>query len=480
MSLVFSNRLVVQRSRTYLSTSSNRLPKIGNDFRVEVPTNGIRYSVILFAAAMFLCFGSGNSANGWQGQGGQKVSSTNMEPTHTVFMKSGREFRGVVKPVKKNGRTTSEILLTLQDGTQMRLGKTQYYRFAKETGEEKEYRKRVKAVGNTAKEQWEFALWCKKLKLMDQYKEHAYKVVELQPDHKDARRVIGFVKRTDAGVWVKSNDGLHRMGYDFKGGKAYIPSAQGLSDRILAEGNQRVQEKRKIKSLLKKIRMARKPGKKAAAERELLELNSPAMLDTAIKNFENKKLSDEQRLLLRDLITRIDSRASLKYQMNLYLHPNANNRFRASLLKRIQRKEDRGDVEFAIGHFLRALNPSFSESKEDKNNFAARTKRIDLAANALENLGSKRGITQLINALRVEYRFKTSETATTGVGPGGVQGYGGNSKKERTHIVTKTSKGSLSALRKMTGQDFQYDQKRWFQWWVEKNDPGRIDLRRDL
>src|SRR6185312_4276079 len=69
---------------------------------------------------------------------------------------------------------------------------------------ELEYARRAPAVADTIEAQWELAEWCKKATLARQREVHLRRIVELNPNHQQARFALGyqFLK----GQWISRSD----------------------------------------------------------------------------------------------------------------------------------------------------------------------------------------------------------------------------------------------------------------------------------
>ena len=100
------------------------------------------------------------------------------------------------------------------------------------------------------------------------------------------------------------------------------------------------------------------------------------------------------------------------------------------------------------------------------------------AGYALGVLGDDQVILPLIKALNT-----THTRLVGGAGNGGINyGRGGLSAgqtKPKKVDQTKTNKEVRSALVKLTGEDFDYNEQRWLDWYLARSTPPRLDLRRE-
>src|SRR5208282_2158573 len=69
--------------------------------------------------------------------------------------------------------------------------------------------------------QWELAQWCLKHKLTAQREVHLRRVIELDPDHVEARRALGYSQI--GGKWETRDDVMTQRGYRWYKGKWLLP-----------------------------------------------------------------------------------------------------------------------------------------------------------------------------------------------------------------------------------------------------------------
>ena len=104
--------------------------------------------------------------------------------------------------------------------------------------------------------------------------------------------------------------------------------------------------------------------------------------------------------------------------------------------------------------------------------------RVRRAGYALGVLGDQAIVLPLIKALRTKHT-----TYVGGRGNGNINaGTGGLSvgrTKPKKVDEIRNNKEVLSALVKLTDNDFDYNQQRWLDWYLSQTTPPNLDLRRD-
>ena len=66
-------------------------------------------------------------------------------------------------------------------------------------------------IADTAAAQWELAQWCREHKLSAEREVHLRRVIELDPDHVEARRALGYSKID--GQWTTQEEAMTKRGY---------------------------------------------------------------------------------------------------------------------------------------------------------------------------------------------------------------------------------------------------------------------------
>lgn len=86
---------------------------------------------------------------------------------------------------------------------------------------EAEYARRAPGYANTVDEQWKLAEWCRQQQLKTQRETHLRQILELSPDHIQARHALGYVQLQ--GKWTTRRDHLSERGYQLYKGEWRSP-----------------------------------------------------------------------------------------------------------------------------------------------------------------------------------------------------------------------------------------------------------------
>ena len=100
------------------------------------------------------------------------------------------------------------------------------------------------------------------------------------------------------------------------------------------------------------------------------------------------------------------------------------------------------------------------------------------AGYALGVLGGEEAILPLIKALQTTHTFLVG-----GAGDGRINlrngGLSAGQTKPKKVTQAKTNREVRTALVKLTGQDFKYNEAQWLRWYAARSTPPNLDLRRD-
>lgn len=345
-----------------------------------------------------------------------------------------------------------------------------------------EYESRAKTTPDTVDDQWELALWCRDRHLSSQRQAHLENVVRLDPEHEKARRMLGHVRRN--GEWVNKDDAMLRQGYVKYEGEFVTPQERDILEQ---QDAQREVEK----DWHKKIRIwynwanGRNAQRRDEGIQFLLALNTPDAIP-ALSRFLKDNRDEAWRKAFVQIVGQIPGERSAAALTLLSLHDEvADVRSRAFDAIGAER------YSFVVPIYVAEL----------RNGHNAVVRR---AASALGRIGDVNVVPQLIEALvtshtyRVRvptnegtYSFNRGGSMSAGLGPNGdillpaeveaalrtgqlqngvivVQ----PNKPMRTKVVTvrRNHENSevLTALNKLTGESFGYDENAWRAWWSAK------------
>src|SRR5262245_50092375 len=139
--------------------------------------------------------------------------------TEVVVLKSGGRIEGEL--VNKDRARTDPVVVTMESGLRLALNPAQVARVIVKKDVEKQYDELLPKVANTVGGHWEMARWCREAGLDAERKVHLEEVLRLDPDHEEARRLLGYSKFGDE--WMKPDEWMRKQGYVSFEGKWCLP-----------------------------------------------------------------------------------------------------------------------------------------------------------------------------------------------------------------------------------------------------------------
>ncbi|UUO07126.1 hypothetical protein M4951_02165 [Blastopirellula sp. J2-11] len=91
------------------------------------------------------------------------------------------------------------------------LASEQIVEIEREPPELEQYRERASRAAATIVDQWSLVKWCRENGLYDEANRHCEQIVKLDPDHEQARKLLGFRKRN--GEWSQREDYMQSRGF---------------------------------------------------------------------------------------------------------------------------------------------------------------------------------------------------------------------------------------------------------------------------
>lgn len=321
-----------------------------------------------------------------------------------------------------------------------------------------EYRRRAPTVSDTPEAQLALANWCRDNGLGDELRVHLRRVLEFDPEHAEARRLLGHQQLN--GQWVTRDEllasrGLVRHDGEYRTQQEIdLVERAATAERVRREWSERLADWRSDLT-------HRDPERVRAAVGRLADL-----ADTAAGPALAAMLSDEQdaatRVLLIGAAGRLATAATLQALAAVALDAD-DDESRAAALEELSESGRLG----LTAPFVAALGA------KDNN-------RVNLAADGLAALGDDRTLAPLIEALTTTHRIRVAPDTpgdTYSFTPtAGQFSFGGGPS-----VITRELRNPRvhRALVAMTGVNFLYDKDRWRQWLADRQVTAAVDLRRD-
>jgi hypothetical protein len=393
-----------------------------------------------------------------------------------VMLKNGGQIRG---KLETDEDAPTLIVRTLLGGT-VSLDRSSVENIERRSLLIEEYESRARDVAGTVEARWALAEWCKSNSLKEQREEQLQMLLDVDPDHADARRILGHMLHH--GTWMTRDEWMTSRGYVLHNGK-YV--TQQELDLVLKSEGERAAET----AWYPKVRLwsswmsARNPERVAEARANFAALTDPDAVP-AIVNFLGDDSDSDVRMFCVQLLGQMPGPKPV-----------------APLVKK-SLFDDEHSVRIAARNALRkdqyslALEHYVPELKHESNAVVQR------AAVAIRDMGDMTAVPYLIAALVTRHRWKIEvpsapgpsvgltadgqvgmTDASSGWLPPEVQGlaatgqlpYGAiivpsgfEAPRPKTKITIKgdvKNADVLAALKKITGQDFGYNKRQWEAWW---------------
>ena len=218
--------------------------------------------------------------------------------------------------LSNGGRVTGELVnrdesprktyvVQTADGARVTFEASQVRQVIRPRPNEVEYERIRSTYPDTVRGQWDLAQWCRDHHLTAQREVHLRRVIELDPDHVDARRALGYSKVD--GQWATRDEVMTQRGYVLYNGHWVTPQEKSdLENKHKLESGQQ--------EWFKKVKLWRGwlGGNRDQEAREKFRgVDDPAAVK-ALAAALNKELSEPVRMLYVESLTKIASPDAIK------------------------------------------------------------------------------------------------------------------------------------------------------------------------
>lgn len=380
--------------------------------------------------------------------------------------------RAEVFVLSSGGRITGELLnpdqsprtayaVRMIDGGRVTLSADQVEQILYQRPEEIEYEQIRHLYADNPQRQWELAEWCREHSLLEQRNRHLERIIELDPNHEDARRALGYSQVN--GRWATQEEIMKQRGYRRYQGRWRTEQEIQLIEK---RREQDVAEKEWFQDI-KRWRSWLDDEKRQEALRNIASIDDPVAVK-ALSALLEKEPRPEVRRLFVEPLARIGTGAAYKALAERAIEDPVEE-VRLTCLDYLEKTESRPVVDYFIGKL------------RDKDNLT-----VNRAAVALSYMNHPTAIGPLIDALVTTHKYKLTSgsgnqtSASFGTGAGGSPG--GISVGSSTRIIKRqiANQAVLDALVSLTGGvNFNFDVKAWKYWFAAQKKAQTIDTRRD-
>ena len=376
--------------------------------------------------------------------------------------------RGDVFALVNGGRVEGELLnpdekprkrfeVQLPTGGKVILDAAQVEEHTAVRPDEQQYEQVRPSFPDTAEGQWALSEWCREHRLGEERTKHLQRVVELAPEHVQARLALGYTKID--GRWTRRDEEMRNRGlFPYKG--------QWLTEQEIKLMEAKREQELLEKDWFQKVNRWRgwlANGSDAGAT-SLRSIDDPAAVKALVHIMRTDR-DASVRVFFAELLAKFPTGEAVKALAASALE-DSHEEVRESCLDCLAKRPSPD----AVTYFC---SPSGLKSKDNV--------MVNRAGVALGKLRDPSAIAPLIDALVTTHKYKVSGNPNqynVGFGSGGPGGFSfGNSTK----IVSeaKANQSVLDALAAMTGQNFGFNQREWRNWFAMQKKRETIDARRD-
>jgi PBS lyase HEAT-like repeat-containing protein len=366
----------------------------------------------------------------------------------TFLLESGGQVEG--QWINHDEQPLTQYVVRTKAGVTVSLQPLQVREHVRPLPAEAEYERIAPTFRDTVEEQWTLAQWCGQHRLEALRRRHLERVIELEPNHRQARALLGYA--FVGGQWV-TKEGHHREeGYELYRGRWRRPQEIELLER---KSKRELLEKEWL-ARLQRWRKLLDTDKAHQASQSIRAIDDPLAVRPLSDMFRRERVR-AVKTLYADVLANINSRESVAFLIQASLNDADVEIFYYCLNK-------------LVGLQVPRLADEYIDSLRDSNN-----ERVNRAAAALAQIGDRAAVSPLIDALMTVHQrvlpgkpgMSPDATAATF----GSDGSATFSKNEgpQVQIVRVQNPQVLEALRKLSGESgFGFDQQQWRYWYNQE------------
>ncbi len=379
-----------------------------------------------------------------------------------VLLKNGGQLRGEIRAVSsaEDAGDVSFYIVGLSSGARIKLEARQVRRVLDASPTESKYAQLLPQMPDTAAGHLAMAEWCQKNELDDLRLYHLEQVIRHEPDHADARRILGY--SLIDGQWARAEELMQQQGYVRYQGAWRLPQQVAILER---ERELELAQKGWRRDL--KMWRGWLGGRRAVeAEENFRQIQDPLAVPGLAEMLAAERDS-EIRAMYIDILARLGGSSAVSALSRAAIQDvDLENRLRA-----IDHLRKTGRTQ-AMHSFAQLLNHKDNQV-------------VNRAAAALGRLGDPEAVLPLIHALVT--RHETVVQPTSNIRPsfgrstnggGGMNGLSVGGGPQRV-VRNLKNKSVLEALVTLTKQNYQYSIADWKHWYLLEHSSPNANLRRD-
>jgi hypothetical protein len=397
----------------------------------------------------------------------------------TIRLEGGRTIRGQILDEKS---TSESLVVKLQVGNgEVTVARSQIQEVVRENDPVEDYDAIKEKYADTAEDQFALAIWCETHKLARQRRIHLQRVIELDPEHVQAREKLGFVRRD--GKWMTPNELKEAKGLVKFGGRYVTPQERDILEQKKRQDDEEKEWHGRVR-MWKGWMTGRDPAKARLGEERLRSIDDPQAVEALVGHL-GRDNAESMRILMCVILGAIPGdEATMELLKQCIIDVSSNVRWAA-----IDALAERDDPQ---------ATPALIGVLKSGDNVVIRR-----AADALGGLGDPAAVPALIDALVTKHKqvvvrqggtsFIGGQTPTVidyepVVAPGVVafrpvigyqpQGVGISAPSQEVVTVQVENDEVRGALVQITKEDFGFNQTAWRAWLANQRKRDEVKNRR--
>ena len=403
-----------------------------------------------------------------------------------IRLKNGGEIRGEMDRARAAVEEEPLEIVSLS-GVRLRVAREDVDFFVFRSPRIEEYESRSRQAEMTVEDQWALAQWCARQHLGEQHQAQLFKVIQIDPDHEQARKLLDHVRHR--GEWVPREEMMRDHGYVKYKNRYITQQEMGLIEQSAQAEELNKEWVNRIKRWRAQL-YSSSPAKSRSAWEALKQLQDPAAVPALVNLFQNHD-DRAARLLMVEILAGIDTPAAAEGLASQAIFDNESD-VRLAALQSIPEAYFPEASRWFAGYLSHPENTI-----------------VNRAGVALQQAGTGEVIGDLINALVTNHSYTVyvpyrdgvtfnangsssgsnnssilppsiEALARAGQLPHGVQvnrapgfsGGDGVSWKPVKMLRTIRNEEVLAALEEITDEKFGYDQRLWRLWLAAHKNQG--------
>jgi hypothetical protein len=374
------------------------------------------------------------------------------------ILQSGGKVTGEIVP--QDPPDKDNLTIKTDSGATITLARSQIKQTLHQRPEEVEYEKLRVRAADTVQGQWKLAEWCRENRLIAQREKHLKRIIELDPDHQQARLALGYERHGD--TWTTQEELMTKQGYRRYKGRWRLPQEIEIMEK---ERQKELAEK----EWMQKIGAWRNwlgTGRDQQARDNFMAIKDDAAIKGLAEALKNDS-RDEGRRVFIDALAHIGTTPALMALTAWTMQEHVQD-LCLSCLEHLRKAKSHDAVVYFVGR-LRSKDNTL----------------VNRAGLALGAMGDPTAIGPLIDNLITTHKFKIvtgnpgQMSTTFGSGPGN-SSPGGLSVGGGPKIVSRqlSNESVHDALVLLTGVDYGFDVAQWKAWYATQHQRPTISGRR--